>query len=256
MARNNTEQATSTELTGGAGFTFEDHVVAYYLAALLREEGAAGQNGIVTSVAIQQAPGHPMDDVVVEFMEQGVRRMLDLQIKRQVRISAAVSNADFREIMAAAVATRQGAEFQVDADAYGFAVERVGVERLQSLQRLIDWAKSSPTGQDFARRLEKAGIAERNLRKELRSLISATSTDEEAAFYRHFVALRMDGLAAAGIQRVEVINRLRELVVDSGDGQNIAGSSIGSVRLHGTGQQQGRSGPVRPCSRNFAVRYG
>ena len=30
------EQATSTELTGGPGFTYEDTVVAYYLAALLR----------------------------------------------------------------------------------------------------------------------------------------------------------------------------------------------------------------------------
>jgi len=39
-------QATSTELTGGAGFTYEDTVVAYYLAALLREERAAPLNGI------------------------------------------------------------------------------------------------------------------------------------------------------------------------------------------------------------------
>ena len=62
--------------------------MAYYLVALPREEGAAGQNGIVTSVAVQQAPEHPMDDVVVEFTEQNVRRALDLQVKRQVPISA------------------------------------------------------------------------------------------------------------------------------------------------------------------------
>ena len=70
MAHKKKEQATSTELRGGAGFTFEDMVVAYSLVALLREEGAAGQNGIVTSVAVQQVPDHPMDDVVVEFTEQ------------------------------------------------------------------------------------------------------------------------------------------------------------------------------------------
>jgi hypothetical protein len=217
MARNNnTEQATSAELTGGAGFTFEDRVVAYYLAALLREEGASGQNGIVTSVAVQQAPDRPMDDVVVEFAEEGIRRTLGLQVKRPVRISAA--NTDFREIMTAAVATRRKAEFQVDADAYGFAAERVAVERLQSLHRLIDWAKSSPTGDGFTRRVEMAGAAERNLREELRPLIGAASVDDEADFYRHFVALRMDGLAEDAIQRAEAINRLRELLVDSDDG--------------------------------------
>jgi hypothetical protein len=62
------EQAPSTELTGGAGFTYEDTVVAYYLAALLREERAAPLNGIVKSVAVQQdGHGHPMDDIIVEL---------------------------------------------------------------------------------------------------------------------------------------------------------------------------------------------
>jgi hypothetical protein len=50
-------KATSTEITGGTGFTYEDTVVTYYLAALLREERAALQEGIVKSVAVQQS-GH------------------------------------------------------------------------------------------------------------------------------------------------------------------------------------------------------
>src|SRR5665811_1372875 len=64
------QQATSTELTGGAGFTYEDTIVAYYLGALLREERAAPLNGIVKTVAVQQeGHGHPMDDIIVEFDE-------------------------------------------------------------------------------------------------------------------------------------------------------------------------------------------
>ena len=74
LASNTTNQSASTELTGGAGFTFEDTAVAYYLVALLREERAAGQEGTVTSVAIQQAGhGHPMDDVIVEFKHDDSR---------------------------------------------------------------------------------------------------------------------------------------------------------------------------------------
>src|SRR4051812_34360220 len=58
----------STELTGGAGFTFEDAAVAVYLAALLGEETAPGLPGrVVVRVASQQAAfGHPLDDLVVE----------------------------------------------------------------------------------------------------------------------------------------------------------------------------------------------
>jgi hypothetical protein len=35
----------STELTGGAGFTYEDTVVAYYLAQLLGRQRATAQSG-------------------------------------------------------------------------------------------------------------------------------------------------------------------------------------------------------------------
>ena len=213
---------TSTELRGGAGFTYEDTVVAYYLAALLREEHAAGQQGIVTSVAVQQAPVNPMDDVIVEFRDDGTRRLLSLQVKRQLRISAAASNTDFREIMTSAVATSRTAEFQVDVDAYGFAAENVAVTRLRSLHRLIEWAKSSPDGDSFRRRFEKGGsaaTAERSLRKELAPLIDAQSLDDERHFYAQFVALKFDGLVDRGIMRTDIINRLQELIVVNEDGQ-------------------------------------
>ena len=94
----------STELTGGAGFSYEDTVVAYYLSSLLRRERAAGQPGFVTSVAVQQqGHGNPMDDLVVEFDDIGTKRGLSLQIKTSVTISGAASNDDFRGIVSAAV---------------------------------------------------------------------------------------------------------------------------------------------------------
>jgi hypothetical protein len=46
MNEDEIESRTSTEIAGGAGFTYEDTVVAYYLAALLREDWAAPIEGI------------------------------------------------------------------------------------------------------------------------------------------------------------------------------------------------------------------
>ena len=217
--------ATSPELTGGAGFTFEDTVVAYYLAALLRQEQAAGQEGIVTRVAVQQAGhGHPMDDVIVEFNHDDTRRRLSLQVKREIRISAAASNTDFRQIMAGAVATRTTPDFQPDLDVYGFVVEHVAMDPFRVFTRLIERAKGSPTGEDFVRRFDEGGAAggkERSLRDDLLALTEAESPEDEAAFYRQFVAFKLDGLMDGGDRRAEIVNRLQELVISDEDGQDL-----------------------------------
>ncbi|WP_169304644.1 hypothetical protein [Afipia carboxidovorans] len=107
MTSSSESKPASTELTGGAGFSYEDTVIAYYLAQLLRRERAAGQAGFVTSVAVQQqGHGNPMDDMVVGFNDVGTKRVLGLQIKRSVTISSAESNEEFRGIITAAAKTQ------------------------------------------------------------------------------------------------------------------------------------------------------
>jgi hypothetical protein len=149
----NNQAGTSSELTGGAGFTYEDAVVAYYLTALLREEHAAGQTGCVTRVAVQQGTqGEPLDDVIIDTSIGESARRLSLQVKRSLTISAAASNTDFRWIIQRALESRAKADFRVGEDRYGFAVEHVAETKFRSLTRLIEWAKSSPTGADFVAR--------------------------------------------------------------------------------------------------------
>ena len=216
-------QATSTELTGGAGFTYEDKVVAYYLAALLRDEKAMLQQGSVSSVAVQQAGhGQPMDDLIVELRNIDDTRMLGLQVKSTITVSGA--NKDFRDVLNRARETRQTPGFQADLDAYGYVVENVAEARHRSLNRLIDWAVSSPTPADFDRRFAEGGTAaaaERALRKELAPLIGEISVEDEWSFYRQFVAARVSGLDETGIVWTEITNRLQELVASNEDGTEV-----------------------------------
>ncbi|MBQ0832937.1 ATP-binding protein [Marinobacter sp.] len=221
MTTNDTS-AASTELTGGSGFTYEDTVVAHYLGALLCQDHAPGLDGKVVSVAVQRE-GHdqPMDDIVVEFQDTVGKRVMGLQAKRSLTISKAASNKDFRKIIAAAVATRASKGFQKTRDAYGFVAEHTGDQRLRSLNRLITWANSSPDGADFDRRFADggtAGAAEISMRADLKSLTEIHSADAEADFYRHFVALKLEGLVEGGPRRAEVINRLQGLVAANEDG--------------------------------------
>ena len=97
-----THKAQSPELAGGAGFTFEDAVGAYFLVALLDEGFAAGMdNRVVTRVACQQRNfKQPLDDVIVDFRDQhGESATLSLQVKRDLTVSAAESNEDFRDVI-------------------------------------------------------------------------------------------------------------------------------------------------------------
>ena len=212
-----TAHAKSPELTGGAGYTYEDAVVAYYLASLLREEGAAGQVGVVTRVAVQQAPAFPLDDLVVRFDHQGAERTLSLQVRREITISGAESNNRFREILSCAAATRSDPKFRACRDAYGFVAEYAAQDRLRDLKRLISYAKGSPDGASFECYFANTGAASqavRKLRRELADSIQPASPEEEWQFYRHFVALRMDGLEGDGPLGVEFANRLRELAAE------------------------------------------
>jgi hypothetical protein len=224
MNEEETDQRTSTEITGGAGFTYEDTVVAYYLAALLREDRAAAMEGIVRDVAVQQAGhGDPMDDIIVRFENGGVPAKLNLQAKRKIQISA--TNSDFADVLTRAVATRASSSFNAENDADGFAVEHVAENRFRTLRRLIDWAQASPTGEHFAARFALGGSAasaERKMRNELLPSINVTPSQDERDFYARFVALRLDGLTEGGPLRVEVVNRLQELVAgDEEDGQDV-----------------------------------
>ncbi|MEA2908969.1 MAG: hypothetical protein QOJ15_1050, partial [Bradyrhizobium sp.] len=217
------EQATSTELAGGTGFTYEDTVVAYYLAALLREDRAAQDGGIVRSVAVQQdGHGYPMDDVIVERERDGVISTLGLQAKRKIRIG--LGDKDFVDILERAVATRAAASFDAAHDVYGFAVEYVAAGRLRTLHRLIEWAKASPSGEHFAARFSPGGsaaIAERKMRDELRPALKVASPQNERDFYAQFVALELGGLTPGAPLRTEVVNRLQELMASNEDGQDL-----------------------------------
>ncbi|MBU5707023.1 hypothetical protein [Pseudomonas aeruginosa] len=222
MTASSKSQSTSTELTGGAGFNYEDLVVAYYLAALLLEGHAAGCTGVVESVAIQQAADHPMDDLVVEIRDEAGKRNLGLQVKRSLRLTAAPSNSDFLSIMAAAAVTRRLPAFQVGRDAFGFVTEHVAVDSLRSLNRLIEWARADVCGADFNRRFETGGsaaAAERTMRTVLQPLTETQTNDEELDFYQHLVALRIDGLGERGTFRGAVITQLKGVLASDQDGQ-------------------------------------
>ena len=191
-----TKRSISTELSGGGGFDYEHRVAALYLTALLRSEGASGVDGTVTRVALQQeAAGEPMDDIVVDTELSGITGRFGVQAKTSLTISSAAKNNDFRKIITNAEKTRNKDSFKVGRDSYGFAAFQISDTKIRSLKRLIDWAKDSPTTDDYSKRFEDGGQAskdDKGVRNSILTLLEKNDIAYEQTFLRHFVALKLD----------------------------------------------------------------
>src|SRR5258708_2777738 len=138
----------SPEISGGGGFSFEDAPVAIYLGALLGEEAAPGLEGrAITRVAVQQAAfGEPLDDLIIDGRapDDSLAR-LSLQVKRELTISGAVSNTDFREIITHAWATLAKPDFRQNVDRVGAVTGTVSEGTRRALDAVCAWARGSVT---------------------------------------------------------------------------------------------------------------
>jgi hypothetical protein len=171
----------SSELAGGAGFTFEDAVSATYLTALLQEGYAAGiENRTVSRVALQQRDfGEPLDDVVVDFLAaDGAPARLSLQVKRALRISQAKTNTDFQDIIRDSWNTLHKPDFRHGLDRYGAAVGEVASNTGRALRFLCEIARASAEVGEFEARFEEEGNASalvREIRRDVVALIEQAS---------------------------------------------------------------------------------
>lgn len=218
VGKNALSRSRSAELTGGEGYTYEDTVAAYYLASLLRMDGAPGIDGAISRVAVQQqAQGEPMDDVIIDSILDGEVRRLSLQVKTSVTISDGRTNTDFREIIAGAKETRAKSGFRVGCDRYGFIARTIGTARFDSLSRIIEWARASDSGAHFAARFQPKAEANKTdilIRKQIGNLFAPTDVEDERDFFAHLVALRLEGLERNAVRYTELCDRLSDLTAD------------------------------------------
>ena len=211
----------SPELTGGAGYTFEDGVAATYAAALLCENTAPGLPGrVVTKVAMQQgAFGQPLDDLIVDAIASDSSPMrLSLQVKRSVVISSAESNIDFRETIVRAHTTVVADGFRRDVDRVGLITGEISDASKRVFETLCEWARSHADTSTFIAQVNAQGVASdrhREIVGAVRSILSgrvdAAGLDEAAhTLLAHFVLMRFEMLNEGSVMGSESVARLRE----------------------------------------------
>lgn len=205
----------SPELTGGAGFTFEDSVAAVYAAALLSETTAPGLPGrTVTHLAMQQGPlGQPLDDVIVDGAgADGISMRLSLQVKRKLVISNATTNADFRDTILRAYETVAGAGFTVGLDRVGVVTGEISDASKRDFETLCEWAKADGDATGFVNKLRNVGVAgEKQTHFDfVRSILSAKFPDAELdaathTLLSHFVLMKFEMLHEGSVTEAQIV---------------------------------------------------
>lgn len=208
----------SPELTGGAGFTYEAYVGACYLVALVAEGSAPGLNHrIVRRVAFQQkSAGEPLDDVIVDASGVGDQSRLRLQVKRQLTISSAATNTDFREVVVKSWATLQKPDFRGNVDRCGAATGTVAAESLRKLRRVCELARNSTDAASFFARGEEHGNAGSDFNANIdvfRTILADsginTSNEDLHRLLKHFVVIQFDFLSEEATDASDAVEKLR-----------------------------------------------
>lgn len=240
----------SAELAGGAGFTFEDAVGALYLAALLGETHAPGVlNRTVSQVAFQQRNfGEPLDDVIVDFRtDAGDEARLSLQVKRALTISAAKTNADFRDVIRDSWLTYKKTNFRKGTDRYGAVVENVARTKSRDLQRVCELARASESAAYFEKRFTRSGDASQEqkiIRDEIVRLLKEAKGEKPTAleiheFFAGFVLIELDFMHEGATDTALAMSHLRECVLES---QAAQAPLLWSKLCHMTRQSGGNAG--------------
>lgn len=210
----------SPEATGGAGYTFEDGVVASHFVSLLCDGAVRGlPEALCRQVLVQRAAlGYPLDDIVVSGHDRSnTGCTLSLQVKQSLIISVAPSNADFRDVIVRAHRTVSDTAFVADRDRVGAAVANIVSDKLRAVRSVCEMARLSVDASDFAARLTLPGLSSDDQRRfvtTVRDILSAElgrgPTDGELRhLLRHFVLLRYDLRTEGAEDDHAAIERLR-----------------------------------------------
>lgn len=221
---------TSSELTGGAGFTYEDAVAAHYLAAMIGGTTAAALGSrVVQRVAQQQFDfGELLDDVIidaVDMADESVMR-LSLQVKRSLTISKSATNTDFREVIQRSWQTLQKPDFREQIDRVGAVTGSVAERTFRAFTTVCEWARASDTTAVFMQRFVEAGnasITHRDVVESVRTLAadgSAPLSDVQVhRLLAHLVMIRFDLLHEGSAQEAEEIRSLQRALISAQAGR-------------------------------------
>ena len=152
--------------TGGDGFTFEDEVCAYFMSFILSGVDALPglTLGRLVKIKLQRkVDGWELDDLILEFERNGIRKFCAFSIKSNPQISANKIPDDLVSSLWNQFGKTEQNPFRPDHDYLGLVTSGASAQAQNSLKRLSKLAKNHG-GSDLGIHINHPGFTNQNVR--------------------------------------------------------------------------------------------
>lgn len=216
------KDAVSTFLSSGEGFSYEDHVGAFYLFSLLTDSQIYGrQNYKITKVSFQQQnQGNPLDDFVIEGNNGIQQTKLSLQAKHNITFG---DNEKFKKVIINSIALFQDSKFNIDIDKLGIIVGVCNRNIDQYYRRVFEIARHTCCSTDFENMINKDSGTISNFYKLINNILLSEgieSNDKRWKFFKSFVILYFQHGEESSLSYI-TLNQIGSLVEDVKDRNSI-----------------------------------
>ena len=216
------KDTVSTFLSSGEGFSYEDHVGAFYLFSLLTDSQIYGrQNYKITKVSFQQQnQGNPLDDFVIEGNNAIQQTKLSLQAKHNITFG---DNEKFKKVIMNSIALFQDSKFNIDIDKLGIIVGVCNRNIDQYYRRVFEIARHTCCSTDFENTINKESGTISNFYKLINNTLLSEgieSNDKRWEFFKSFVILYFQHGEESSLSYI-TLNQIGSLVEDVKDRNSI-----------------------------------
>lgn len=187
----NDNKKVSTFLSGGGGFTYEDHIGAFYLSALLKDGYIFGLNNCkIEKISFQQANQYnPLDDFVLEGTNGIQKAKLSLQAKHNISFG---ENKEFKNVISSCVNLFKHDDFSIGIDKFGIIVGVFNKDIDHHYKKLNELANNTTTPNEFETLIDNQSETTKKFYKLIKQILiekQITDIEQRWNFCKSFVIL-------------------------------------------------------------------
>lgn len=259
----NDNKKVSTFLSGGGGFTYEDHIGAFYLSALLKEGYIFGLNNYqIEKISFQQAnQGNPLDDFVIVGKNGIQKAKLSLQAKHNISFG---ENTEFKNIIRSCVELFKSTHFAIGKDKFGIIVGVFNKDIDHHYKKLNELANNTTTPNEFETLIDEQSETTKQFYELIKQILSEKHTEDIEQlwdFCKSFVILYLQHSEPSSLSFV-TLNNINDIVQDIEENNHVynailsitnacrvSGGSIDKNSLITKLLEQGITIPTNPISK-------
>ena len=218
---------TNPKKTGGGGFTFEDEVCAYFMSFMLSGvDPLPGLNlGRLVKLKLQRkVDGWELDDLILEFERDGIRRFCAFSIKSNPQISAKKIPDDLVSSLWNQFVKIENNPFRSQHDYLGLVASGAAATAKNSLNTLINFARNHK-GSDLDIHIDQPEFTNQDVRDLFSSFskpasISCANKIERADIISRFLHYDLELSQPTSLHLVKAFENLESILI-SGEADNL-----------------------------------